>query len=159
MADNVLIDDSSRARVVTGLVHWRHALGCDAHCLVRMVYPSPPHYPAVVLSEVASNPDAYGLTSDFDSAATAASALLGPHAALDPNTIRWFAHHGAFSSYDLTGRETLTEVTLSYTGGRYHGDLRGHRLLSPEEAAELLACWRLEPVPAALARLGHTRRG
>ncbi|GHG63149.1 hypothetical protein [Streptomyces griseocarneus] len=156
MADDLLIDNSPQARITTGLVHWRHALGRDAHCLVRLVQPTSPGRSSVILSELASNPDAYGLISDFPAAATAALALLLPHAALDPQTIRWFAHHGEFSTYDPTGATTLIEVTLTYTGDRYHGDLRGQQLLPPEQTAELFESWQLEPVPTATARLGHT---
>lgn len=155
MADNILIDNSSQVRVITGLVRWRHALDRDAHCLVRLVQPASPEPPAVILSELASNPDAYGLTSDFPAAATAALKLLLPHMALDPQGIRWFAHHGEFSTYEPTGAETLMAVTLTYSGDRYHGDLRGQQLLSPERTAELFTSWQLEPVPTATARLGH----
>ncbi|MCP3822869.1 hypothetical protein NLX86_33790 [Streptomyces sp. A3M-1-3] len=156
MAHRILRDKTAQAVVTTTLVTWRHALGRDAFCLARLVRPFAGTTAAVVLSEVAENPDALGIAADFPSAATAAWAVLGgPAAEVDLTRLAWFAHHGPFSSYDPAGPETLTEVTLSFDGARFEGDLIGHRLLEPEPADKLLWSWRLEPVDEALARLGR----
>ncbi|WP_037868718.1 hypothetical protein [Streptomyces sp. SPB074] len=155
MEQDILIDDSAQARVVTCILHWPHSSGFDAHCLARLIYPDLSGQPTAVLSEIASNPDALGITGDFASAATAFLDVVRPYMTLDPEQVQWFAHHGLFSSYDPTGAETLTEVTMPFDGNRYHSDLRGHRLLTPEEAAQALVRWQMVPIPDSLARLGH----
>ncbi len=104
----------------------------------------------IVLSEVAGNPDAVGLVSDFAGAATVAAALFG----VDPTSVRWLAHHGDFSSYDAAGApETLTEVQLRSDGSRLHSDLTDQHLLSATETETLSRSLGLEPVRAVLATL------
>lgn len=156
MTHRILRDETAQAVVHTTLVSWQHALGRDGVCLARLVQPSDGTTAAIVLSEVAQNPDALGITSDFPGAATAAWTILAEQpAGVAPTHPTWFAHHGPFSSYDPTGPETLTEVTLSHDGAHFEGDLTGHRLLEKTSADELFAAWRLEPVDEALARLGR----
>ncbi|MFC4517968.1 hypothetical protein [Streptomyces ehimensis] len=141
---------------VVFFVHWTHAIGRPAHCLARLVPAHGAERPVVVLTELADNPDARGVSSDV---VGAAAAVLATEAAagLDPQAVRWFTQHGPYSSYEATGAETFTEVVMPFAGGRYHDDLTGHRLLGPAEAAELAARLRLAPVLDVLAQLGHTR--
>ncbi|MFF0170206.1 hypothetical protein [Streptomyces prasinus] len=154
MAQHVLNDTTPQGSVSTVRVTWRHALGGEAVCLGRLVVSPAAPTAAVVLSEIAQNPDSLGISGDFPAAATAAWAILAPHhRAISPAQTSWYAHHGPFSSYDPTGPETLTEVTLSYDGTRFHGELSGHRLLPAPQARQLIDTWQLEPVDVALDRL------
>ncbi|TDU90235.1 hypothetical protein EV138_3820 [Kribbella voronezhensis] len=115
------------------MIRWQHSSGGSAYCLGRLAR-SAPERPVVVLSELAGNPDAVGLVSDYAGAATAAAALFG----VDPTSVRWLAHHGDFSSYDAAGApETFTEVQLHSDGSRLHSDLTDQRLLSPAESETL----------------------
>ena len=134
------------------VVRWQHNSGGAAYCLGRLVVPPAPERPVIVLSEVAGNPDAVGLVSDFAGAVPAALAALGQ--GLDPQSIRWLAHHGDFSSYDAAGApETFTEVQLRFDGSRYHSELTDLHLLPHAEAETLRRSLHLEPVPAVLATL------
>ncbi|MEV4437900.1 hypothetical protein AB0K09_02605 [Streptomyces sp. NPDC049577] len=155
MAKEVLVDERSQAKLFTTLVTWHHAPGVDGHCLSQLIVPAEPGPAVMVLSELASDPDPHGITGHFDVAATAAFNVVQPYTTINPYNTHWFAHHGPFSSYDPTGAATLTRVTLSYDGERYHGDLAGHHLLSGRETEQLITSWGLESVPRALARLGH----
>ncbi|MFE7752117.1 hypothetical protein [Streptomyces sp. NPDC057428] len=139
---------------VSALVTWTHTLGRPAICLGRLIMPATAPAPVVVLSEIAQNSDALGISGDFPAAATAAWAVLAaPHT--DPGQVSWYAHHGPFSSYDPTGPETLTEVTLTHDGASFHGDLVGHRLLSSLDTHRLLEQWQLDSVAVALGKLGR----
>ncbi|MFF5565236.1 hypothetical protein ACFY7Z_10810 [Streptomyces sp. NPDC012623] len=139
---------------VSALVNWTHTLGRPAVCLGRLIVPATAPTPVVVLSEIAQNPDALGISGDFPAAATAAwAALAAPHT--DPGKVSWYAHHGPFSSYDPTCPETLTEVTLTHGGTSFHGNLDGHRLLSSSDAQRLLDQWKLDSVVVALGKPGR----
>ncbi|HET6292428.1 MAG TPA: hypothetical protein VFG33_03610 [Kribbella sp.] len=134
------------------VIRWQHNSGGAAYCLGRLVVPPAPERPVIVLSEVAGNPDAVGLTSDFAGAVPAALAALGK--GLDPESIRWLAHHGDFSSYDAAGSpETFTDVQVRFDGGQYRSELTDQHLLPAAEAETLRRSLHLEPVPAALAAL------
>jgi hypothetical protein len=131
------------------LIRWQHRSGDQAEALARLI--TLPEAPVIVLSELASNPDATGLVSDFAGAASAALDILG--AGLTPASIRWLAHHGDFSSHDAQGApETFTEVEVRFDGGQLHSDLTDQRLLQPAEAHALTRDLDLEPVPDALRR-------
>ncbi|MEV7522264.1 hypothetical protein [Streptomyces sp. NPDC091371] len=155
MARRVLEDEIAQAAVSTALVSWRHESGRDAVCLARLMRPCTGTAAALVLSEIAKNPDDAGIASDFPGAASAAWSALGRAADADPSRLSWFAHHGPFSSHGPTGLDTLTEVTLVFDGARFEGDLAGHTPLEPKAAAGLLDGWQLEPVEGALVRLGR----
>lgn len=130
------------SNVEPAVIRWQHSSGGSAYCLGRLVVSL--GRPTIVLSELAGNPDAVGLTSDFTGAATAAFAVFGG----DPGSIRWLAHHGDFSSYDAAGApETFTEVQVRFDGIRYQSDLTDQHLLPAAEALEL------ESVRAAVAKL------
>lgn len=136
------------------LVRWQHSSGGPAYCLARLVVRPAPAPPVIVLTEVAGNPDAVGLTSDFAGAATAALSTFGRQAALDPRAIVWLAQHGEFSSYDAAGApETFTEVRVSFDGTRYHTELTDHRLLPVVEAEVWRQALQLDPVLAVLSGL------
>jgi hypothetical protein len=140
-------------RTDAALIRWQHRSGGPAQALARLVVLPAPEGPVVVLSELASNPDAVGLVTDFAGAVHAALAALDQRAAAE--SIRWFAHHGDFSSYDALGApETFTEVTGHFEGGRFHAELTDQRLLPAAEADALQRSLRLESIPAALAALG-----
>ncbi len=144
--------DNGTRRIAT-IVRWQHPVAGVAFCLARLVVRPDSAPPVVVLSELAGNPDAAGITGDFGGAATAAAARLGSYA--DLSRAIWLAHHGEFSSYDAGGApETLTEVSLTWTGNRYQCDLRDHRLLPVSETAAAQQALGLEPVPAVLSALG-----
>jgi len=150
--DRILDIDDGGTRRVSTLVHWQHPVGGPAYCLARLVVRPAPERPVVVLSELAGNSDAAGITSDFGGAATAAAARLGSYA--DLGAAIWLAHHGEFSSYDAIGApETLTEVTLTWADGRYRCDLADHRLLPVDETRAAQHALQLAPVPAVLAEL------
>ncbi|WP_433178779.1 hypothetical protein [Actinoallomurus sp. CA-150999] len=153
---NVLVADIEGGHTISCILRWPHYWGGQAHCLARAVVTGPPEVPVAVLSELASNPDLLGISADFPAAATAFLTVLSAHAAVDPQEVRWLAQHGHYSSYDPTGGETLTEVTMAFDGHHYHGNLRGHRLLHLEETAQLLKHLNLAPVPDVLLQLGHT---
>jgi len=151
--DSILVTDDDGTRRVTAIVHWQHPVAGPAYCLARLVLRPAPAAPVVVLSELAGNRDAAGITGDFGGAATAAAARLGSYA--DLGRAVWLAHHGEFSSYDATGApQTLTEVTLTWADGRYRCDLTDHRLLEVAETAAALQALRLAPVGSVLAALG-----
>jgi hypothetical protein len=138
------------------LVRWQHSSDGPAFCLARLVVRPAPAPPVIVLTEVAGNPDAVGLTSDFAGAATAALSTFGQQAALDPRAIVWLAQHGEFSSYDAAGApETFTEVRVSFDGTRYYTELTDHRLLSVAEAEIWREALQLDPVRTVLSGL-HT---
>lgn len=150
----VLVTDDGGTRRVATIVHWQHPSAGHAHCLARLVLGTPPSRPVFVLTELASNPDAVGITGDFAGAADAAVARLRSYAAFDPDQVTWLAHHGEFSSYDAAGApESLTEVTLGFDGERYHCDLTDHRLLPAAEADAWWEQLRLAAVPSVLAQL------
>ncbi|MFD4412475.1 hypothetical protein [Streptomyces sp. NPDC058475] len=154
MTQHVLNDTTLHHSISTAHVTWRHALGGEAACLGRLIVSLTTPTAAVVLSEIAQNPDALGISGDFPAAATAAWAVLAPHHPnFSPAEASWYAHHGPFSSYDPTGPETLTQVTLTYDGARFHGGLSGHRLLPEQQTRQLIETWQLEPVHVALDRL------
>ncbi|GGU44574.1 hypothetical protein [Streptomyces violascens] len=155
MDHHVLREKSDGAVVSSTYVSWRHRIGLDAVCLARLVKPlTGVAAAAIVLSELAENPDAAGISSDFPGAADAAWAAFGADLP-DPTRVSWYAHHGPFSSYDPTGPETLTEVTLDFDGTHFSGDLAGHHLLTSEAAARLLLTGNLRPVDEVLTRVGR----
>ncbi|MFD3940626.1 hypothetical protein ACFWSF_38180 [Streptomyces sp. NPDC058611] len=155
MVRHVLREKTTQAVVSSTLVSWRHQLGRDAVCLAPFVRAFAGTGVAIVLSEIAERTDAVGITSDFPGAASAAWAVLGEAAGTDPSQVSWFAQHGPFSSYDPTGPETLTAVTLVFNGSRFDGDLTGHSLLEAGGAARLVHAWQLPPVEDLLPRLGR----
>jgi hypothetical protein len=140
-------------RVYLAMVQWQHRRGGDSHCLARMVLP-PAGPPAVVVSEVRSNTYLRGIMSDFPAVAEALLAATRPAVELPPAEVVWIAHHGPFSSYEDVGPETYFLIPLSWDGEHYHPD-GPDRLLDPAELAQALGGAVLEPVPAAVARLGH----
>ena len=134
------------------VIRWQHSSGGPAYCLGRLIVPPAPERPVIVLSEVAGNPNAVGLTSDFAGAVPAALAALGE--GLDPQSIRWLAHYGDFSSYDAAGApETFTEVQVRFDGSHYQSDLTDQHLLPATEAETLSRSLNLEPVRAVLTTL------
>jgi hypothetical protein len=136
------------------LVRWQHSSGGPAYCLARLVVRPTPEPPVIVLTEVAGNPDAVGLTTDFAGAATAALSTLDRQSELDPRAIVWLAQHGEFSSYDAAGApETFTEVDLTFDDTRYHCELTDHRLLPVAEAEAWRQALQLDPVPVVLSDL------
>lgn len=154
MDQNVLKYTTAHTAVTETLATWRHALGRDATCLLRLIQPLDGGPATVVLSEIAQNPDALGITSDFPGAATAVWPVLARQASsVNPEDVAWFAHHGPFSSYDPAGPETLTEITLSFDGTHFTGDLSGHRLLDSQQAREAITWWQLKPVDDVLSQL------
>ncbi len=132
------------------VVHWQHRRGGAAHCLGRL-FSSESGRPVVILSEVRSNPEGYGITGDF--AAAAEAMLRAVPAPMDPAMVRWIAHHGDFSYPDAGGSpDTFTAVELEWDG-RYHDDLARHRRLDPAQTAALTAQFRLEPALDVMATL------
>jgi hypothetical protein len=133
------------------LVRWQHRNGAPAYCLGRLVIRPGLERPVVVLSELAGNPDAVGLITDFPGAVPAALAALDP--TLDSQSVLWLAHHGAFSSYDAAGApETFTAVRVRFDGN-YRSDLIDQRLLPPEETDPLRQLLDLAPVPQVLSSI------
>jgi len=142
-------------RRTAAIVRWQHSAGGPAYCLARLVVRPAPEPPVVVLTELAGNSDAVGLTSDFGGAATAALAVFGPNLQADPRSIVWLAQHGDFSSYDAAGApETFTEVSVDFDGRWFSCELTDHRLLPVDQAAGWRQALGLDPVVAALAVLG-----
>jgi len=146
--------DAGNPRARTALVRWLHRSGAEAHCLARLIDRPAPEPPVIVLTELATNADRNGLTTDFGGAATSALRALGSGRVLDPSAISWLAQHGEFSSYDAQGApETLTEVSVTFDGQAYHCELTDQRLLPAAEAGSWFRALDLEPVPAAVAGL------
>ncbi|MFI5713443.1 hypothetical protein [Kribbella sp. NPDC051620] len=132
------------------VIRWQHSSGGSAYCLGRLVVAPASERPVIVLSELAGNPDAVGLVSDFAGAAMAAAALFG----VEPTSVHWLAHHGDFSSYDAAGApETLTEVQVRFDGSRLHSELTDQCLLPAAETEALSRSLELESVRAVLATL------
>jgi hypothetical protein len=136
------------------IVHWEHPRG-PAHCLARVFLDSPAGGTIVVLSEIRSNAELRGITSGFAGAADALWALLPGAPPVVPEKIVWIAHHGPFSYYENVGDESFTRVNLTWDGERHHGSYADQHLLSRADADRLLDGLELEPVPAAVERLGH----
>ncbi len=144
--------------VADALLRWAHREGATAHALVRLrgvrhdQHPDPAGLRvAVVASQLRDNPPGYDILGDFDGLANAVSShLIGP--AIDRAAISWYAHHGPFSSYDPTGPDTLTRVTLSWDGTRYlRPGLDDEQLLTPAETAACVEQLGLVPVEQVLA--------
>ncbi len=140
-------------RVYLTMVHWQHRRGGESHCLARIVLP-PAGPPAVVVTEVRSNTYLRGITSDFPVVAGAVLAAARPSVQLPPAEVVWIAHHGPFSYHEDVGPETFFLVPLIWDGEHYQPD-GPERLLDPAELVQALGGADLEPVPAAVTRLGH----
>jgi hypothetical protein len=137
---------------LTFIVRWRHRNGRDARCLARVFLTDPA---LAVLTEYAENPVNTGIVNDFPGAADAVLAAL-PSGSVEPASVRWIAHHGAFSYFDSSGApETFTAVELTWDGAHYQGDLRAQRLMPSAEVETRLANLSLEPVTVVLAKLGE----
>jgi hypothetical protein len=163
--------------VSAALLGWRHRHGPLARCLVRVrVVPADQGRDqrapdarggedlggrggggvrtVVVVSELRGNPRGCEIGSDFAGLATAALAQVLP-GRVAPSAVRWYAHHGEFSSYDPAGPSTLTRVPLRWDGERYQDPpLTAHELLDPPGYARVVAALRLEPVAEVLTRWG-----
>lgn len=105
-------------------------------------------------SELRDNPRGLDVTADAPGWAHAVLDHLVPRS-VAPERIRWLVRHGWYSSYDPAGPETLTELGPGWDGQRFLDDVHHHRLIPVEQARELAARWRLEPVDVALAALGQ----
>lgn len=143
-------------RVATdSILHWRHRHGELAACLVRVRgdrrSPGAGWRVAVVVSELANNPPRHLILSDFAGLAAAAITELLP-AAVTPDEITWYAHHGPFSSYDPTGPETLTRVELAHDGQHFGPpDRDAQHRLTPAQHASCVAQLGLAPAEQVLA--------
>jgi hypothetical protein len=136
----------------SAMISWQHRSGGQARALARLVALPAPERPVIVLSELASNSDVLGLVTDFSGAVSAA--LTGLRADLAPASIRWFAHHGDFSSYDAQGApETFTEIEVRFAAGQLQSDLKDQRLVTPAQTEALNRRLRLDPVADVLAAL------
>lgn len=137
------------------IVHWQHQFG-SAHCLARLQV-SETASPRAVLSEIRSSPDELGIGLEFPTVADIVLASLPTGWVVEPTTVKWFAHYGEFSSYDAYGApEDLDQVTLTWDGSRYRGDLDGHVIVDDAEVEHELAGFVLSPVPDVLRELGWT---
>lgn len=153
-----LVLDAADTRRVAMVVEWEHNLGGRAHCLARLMLRPAPAPPLAVLSELADNPDRFGLTGDMGGAAAAFLAHIGPYARLDSKDMVWIAHHGPFSSVDDDGgAETFTRVVLEHDHDVFRDDLTGHHLLTPAQVLAEIAPLHLHPVPEVLAELRCVR--
>ncbi len=141
------------------VLRWTHRAGSPVYCLARFRgltdTGQPPARMVVVLSELRGRPRGHHLMADISGAATATVEQLLP-AAADPTLVDWYAQHGSFSSWDPTGPDTLTHVTLAWDGTRYQPPVNTHarRLLTTDEARELTAQLQLAPVADAIAPFG-----
>ena len=144
----------------TAVLFWTHRRGGDAHCLLRVVTARPAGADSadaapglsvtVVASELRDNARGHEIDADFAGLAAAVGAQLLPPAT-DPASLTWYAHHGQFSTYDVTGPETMTRMGLRPTSTGYADDLRDHVLLSGSEFRDLVAVLGLAPVEQVLA--------
>lgn len=157
MVQDVLLDAWPEGRVLSFILDWPHRNGPNgptAHCLAQLVETGP--RPAVVLSDLASNPEPLHAAADFAGAATAFLAAVRPTLPLDPAELRWYLLHGWFSStdpYALADPDTLTAVPLAHDGPHCRETTPGRTTLTPADTADTLTTWRLHPVPDTLARL------
>ncbi|MDN5919024.1 MAG: hypothetical protein L0I76_28680 [Pseudonocardia sp.] len=140
----------------TAVLTWTHQRGVQAHALVRtrMIAATdddgrPATATAVVISQLRSSPRGGQIGSDFPGIAEVAARLLLP-AGHQQQNLSWFAHHGPFSSYDDTGPETLTRVTLHHDDHSYRDHPADHQLLDPALTRAFLRMLQLEPVPDLL---------
>ncbi|MFG2405344.1 hypothetical protein ACGFR8_13600 [Streptomyces brevispora] len=156
-AQTLVLDVPGGRRVAT-VLEWEHVQGGRAHCLARLLLHPAPTPPVAVLSELADNPDRFGLTGDMGGAATAFLAQMRPYATLDPRSPVWIAHHGPFSSFDDDGGgETFTRVGIAHHRGALHDDLSGHHLLTAAQVLAEIAPLHLHPVPEVLTELRCVR--
>jgi coenzyme F420-reducing hydrogenase beta subunit len=135
------------------LVEWRHPLG-EAHCLGRFVGSPSGAEGVVVLSEVADNDNATGLSANVGGAATAFVQKIADRVRIDSASVLWITHHGDFSSVDAWGSpETFTRVEVSVDKGRLREDMRRERRLGPQEVRNLIVPLGLRPVTEVLGDL------
>lgn len=125
----------------SALLHWPHRRGATAHCLarVRLVADDDRGEPTrgyVVLSELRDNPRGLGITTDIPGVVRAVRATLLP-ATWPPSALRWYVHHGDFSTYDDAGRDTLTQLSPRWDDDVVRDDVHDHHLLPPHRAAVL----------------------
>jgi hypothetical protein len=153
-----LVLDTSGSRRVAMVLEWEHSQGGRAHCLARLMLRPAPAPPVAILSELADNPDRFGLTGDMGGAAAAFLTQMRPYADLDPRRLVWIAHHGPFSSADDDGGgETFTRVGLTHHHDALHDDLSAHQLLTPPQVLAEIAPLHLHPAPEVLAELRCVR--
>jgi len=139
---NVVLD-------ATVLVEWTHRRGGPAHCLAQ-VHVKADDDALVVLTEVATNPDHFGLSGDVAGAATALQPILR-RIGVTPQSPTWVLHHGPFSYPESTGPETWTRTRLEWDGSAYVDHMDSHELITDTGALSALA--RLQSVDQALAEL------
>jgi hypothetical protein len=73
---------------------------------------------------------------------------------VEPESVVWVAHHGAFSYPDAQDApEVFTLVPLTWTGTAYQEDLRERRRLRGADLAEVLGSMPLAPVPQVVEGL------
>lgn len=136
------------------ILTWQHAqAAAPAHCLVRIrtLRDANGIVTVVVASELRDNPRGRWINADFAGVANATTDQLLP-AACDPNVVRWYAHFGAFSSYDDAGPETIEQVRLDRPGDRFVEPApERYQLLTPAETTELAGVLHLESVDELLA--------
>jgi hypothetical protein len=144
----------SGTRLIMTIVHWRHRLGGEAHCLVRLYIPPASVNPLAIVSELRGNPDGQGIIDDMAAVAEAVLRTLPAGTAIRPESVVWIAHHGEFSYHDAFGLETFIETPLDWDGQHYTYDRRRHRMFEPAEVDALVADLPLDPVPEALNQLG-----
>jgi hypothetical protein len=138
----------------TALLSWSHRRGGQARTLVRLrtIRTDVGLATAVVASELRDSPRGHEIGSDFAALANTALRQLIP-AAVPPQAVVWYAHHGEFSSYDPSGPETLTKIDLRWDGEQYLDPTpTDHHLLSTHQFTEYSALLQLEPVDALLSQ-------
>lgn len=180
-----IVNDTATAQqdptgyTAAAVLRWSHRRGGEAHCLLQLRRATPhavdaplidapltdapltdapdtdgPDGLVVVASELRDNPWGLWLTDDVPGWTGAVLDQLVPRS-VAPDRIRWLARHGWYSTYDPAGPETLTELEPDWDGHRFVDDMHRHRLVPDDQARELAARWRLEPVDVALAALGQ----
>lgn len=174
-----IVNDTAAARqdatgyAAAAVLRWAHRRGGEAHCLLQLRRAAPvtngpvtdapvtdgpdtdgPDVLVVVASELRDNPRGLDLTADVPGWTGAVLDQVLPRT-VAPGRIRWWVRHGWYSTYDPAGPETLTELRPVWDGHRFVDDVHRHRLVPVEQARELAARWRLEPVDVALVALGQ----
>lgn len=136
------------------ILSWPHATAAaPAHCLIRIrtLRETDTVTTVVVASELRDNPRGRWISGDFAGVANAVVDTLLP-ASVDPRSVRWYAHFGEFSTYDVAGPETVENVELDQHDGRFvEPALTRYRHLTPAQTAELSRVLHLEPVDELLA--------
>lgn len=137
------------------ILHWSHIEGGEAHCLTRIYQRFDAQI--IVLSEIRSNDRHRALMLDLVGAANALIPSLSD-LKLDPKSITWLIHHGAFSDYEPLQHEEWGQASFLWNGSQYELDWNQWKSLQPSEIEALHQSIEIAPVFGVLNTIGWMQR-